>query len=171
MRLIVPEFFAGDKKTIRPSEWTQSFKISSKRKRQSEILSIISEYEVENQETLKQLLEQRGYSVTQATVSRDINELNLKKEANGIYKYTVPLKNMVECPAILKDSVVDIVYAMNTVVIKCHTGMAQAACATIDKMQCTGIVGTIAGDDTIFVLMPNENSAAELCGNLRDMIM
>ena len=60
-----------------------------KRKRQSEILSIISEYEVENQEILKQLLEQRGYSVTQATVSRDINELNLEKAVskNGVKVY------------------------------------------------------------------------------------
>lgn len=143
----------------------------TKKQRQDKIIEIIGSHDITTQEMLKKYLEDIGIDVTQATLSRDINELNLKKEANGIYKYTVPLKNMVECPAILKDSVVDIVYAMNTVVIKCHTGMAQAACATIDKMQYTGIVGTIAGDDTIFVLMPNENSAAELCGNLRDMIM
>lgn len=143
----------------------------TKKQRQDKIIEIVGSYDITTQEMLKKYLEDIGIDVTQATLSRDINELNLKKETDGIYKYTVPLKNMVECPAILKDSVVDIVYAMNTVVIKCHTGMAQAACATIDKMQCTGIVGTIAGDDTIFVLMPNENSAAELCGNLRDMIM
>lgn len=143
----------------------------TKKQRQDKIIEIIGSHDITTQEMLKKYLEDIGIDVTQATLSRDINELNLKKETDGIYKYTVPLKNMVECPAILKDSVVDIVYAMNTVVIKCHTGMAQAACATIDKMQCTGIVGTIAGDDTIFVLMPNENSAAELCGNLRDMIM
>ena len=109
-------------------------------------------------------------NVTQATLSRDINELNLKKDSNGIYKYSVPLKNMTECPAILHDAITDIVYAMNTVVIKCHTGMAQAACATLDKMQCTGIVGTLAGDDTIFVLMPDAASAEKFCTSLKEMI-
>ncbi|MCD7731216.1 MAG: ArgR family transcriptional regulator [Oscillospiraceae bacterium] len=142
-----------------------------KKQRQDKIIEIISSNEITTQEMLKKYLEDIGIDVTQATLSRDINELNLKKESNGVYKYTVPLKNLIECPAILKDSVIDVLYAMNTVVIKCHTGMAQAACATIDKMEYTDIVGTIAGDDTIFVLMPDEKSAAALCGNLRDMIL
>ena len=106
----------------------------TKKQRQDKIIEIVGSHDITTQEMLKKYLEDIGIDVTQATLSRDINELNLKKETDGIYKYTVPLKNMVECPAILKDSVVDIVYAMNTVVIKCHTGMAQAACATIDKI-------------------------------------
>ena len=75
------------------------------------------------------------------------------------------------CPQILKDSVKDIVFAMNTVVLKCHTGMAQAACATIDKMDCTDIVGTLAGDDTVFILMPDKEEAEIFCKSLRNMIL
>lgn len=142
-----------------------------KKERQNIIIEIISKNQISTQEMLKEHLEKQGINVTQATLSRDINELNLKKEAVGVYKYVAPLKDILECPPILKDSVRDIVYAMNTVVMKCHTGMAQAACATLDKMDCIGIVGTIAGDDTIFALMPSEKAAAELCENLRDMIL
>lgn len=142
-----------------------------KKERQNIIIDIISKNDISTQEMLKEYLEKQGITVTQATLSRDINELNLKKEADGVYKYIAPLKDIMDCPPILKDSVYDIVYAMNTVVLKCHTGMAQAACATLDKMEYTGIVGTIAGDDTIFVLMPSEKAAADLCGCLRDMIL
>lgn len=142
-----------------------------KKDRQNIIIDIISKNEISTQEMLKEYLEKQGINVTQATLSRDINELNLKKEADGVYKYITPLKDIMECPPILKDSVHDIVYALNTVVLKCHTGMAQAACATLDKMEYVGIVGTIAGDDTIFVLMPSEKAAADFCENLRDMIL
>lgn len=141
-----------------------------KKQRQDIIIEIIQNNDISTQEMLKMHLEKMGIAVTQATLSRDINELNLKKEADGIYKYVTPLKNQMECPAILKDSVVEIVYAMNTVVIKCHTGMAQAACATLDKMQCTDIVGTIAGDDTIFVLMPDTQAADYFCSSLKDLV-
>lgn len=141
-----------------------------KRQRQDKIIEIIQNNDVSTQEMLKAYLEEAGIIVTQATLSRDINELNLKKESGGIYRYCIPLKDMMECPAILKDSIIDIVYAMNTVVIKCHTGMAQAACATLDKMQCTGIVGTLAGDDTIFVLMPDVAMADKFCNSLRELI-
>lgn len=142
-----------------------------KKERQNIIIDIISKNEISTQEMLKEHLEKHGINVTQATLSRDINELNLKKEADGVYKYITPLKDIMECPPIFKDSVLDIVYAMNTVVLKCHTGMAQAACATLDRMKYVGIVGTIAGDDTIFVLMPSEKAAADFCENLRDMIL
>lgn len=142
-----------------------------KKERQNIIVDIVMNNDISTQEMLKEYLEKKGISVTQATLSRDINELNLKKEAEGIYKYTPPIREIMDCPPILKDSVRDIVYAMNTIVLKCHTGMAQAACAMLDKMEYIGIVGTIAGDDTIFVLMPSEKAAAELCGSLRDMIL
>ena len=142
-----------------------------KKQRQDKIIEIIQNNEISTQEMLKLYLEAVGINVTQATLSRDINELNLKKESNGVYKYSVPLKNLTECPAILRDAITEILYAMNTVVIKCHTGMAQAACATLDKMQCTGIVGTLAGDDTIFVLMPDTASAEKFCSSLREMIL
>ena len=142
-----------------------------KKQRQDKIIEIVQNNDISTQEMLKKHLENIGITVTQATLSRDINELNLKKEANGVYRYTVPVKRHLECPPIFKDAVIDIVYAMNTIVIKCHTGMAQAACATLDKMDCPEIVGTIAGDDTIFILTPNEEIADEFCNDLRVMIL
>lgn len=140
-----------------------------KKQRQNKIIEIIEKYEVATQEALKKHLEDEGIIVTQATLSRDINDLNLKKKTvpSGANVYVCVKKKIYECPAIFRDAVIDIVYAMNTVVIKCHTGMAQAACATLDKMDDTGIVGTIAGDDTIFALMKNETEAAEFAEELR----
>lgn len=140
-----------------------------KKQRQNKIIEIIEKYEVTTQEALKKYLEDEGIVVTQATLSRDINELNLKKKvsATGANIYVCVKKKAVQCPAIFKDAVIDVVYAMNTVVIKCHTGMAQAACATLDKIEDTGIVGTIAGDDTIFALMKNESDASEFTEELR----
>ena len=143
-----------------------------KKQRQHKIIEIIEQYEVTTQEALKKRLEDEGIIVTQATLSRDINELNLRKEmsASGAYIYVCTKKADIQCPAIFKDAVVDIVYAMNTVVIKCHTGMAQVACATLDKMNCDEIVGPIAGDDTIFALMKNENAASEFTEELKALI-
>ena len=143
----------------------------TKKERQEIIIKLISENNVSTQIALKEQLAGLGIKVTQATLSRDINELNLKKETDGGYKYIRSHSLISECPSILKDSVRDIVYAMNTVVLKCHTGMAQAACATLDKMDYMGIVGTIAGDDTIFVLMPNEKSTADFCSEMEKMIL
>ena len=143
-----------------------------KKQRQDKIIEIIESREVTTQDALKQYLEENGITVTQATLSRDINELNLRKEMppSGMYKYVRVKKKELQCPAIFKDSVTDVVYAMNTVVIKCHTGMAQAACATLDKMGCPEIVGTIAGDDTIFALMKNEDAAADFTEELKALI-
>ncbi len=143
-----------------------------KKQRQNKIIEIIEKYEVTTQEALKKYLEDEGITVTQATLSRDINELNLKKKisATGANIYVCVRKKTVQCPAIFKDAVIDVVYAMNTVVIKCHIGMAQAACATLDKIEDTGIVGTIAGDDTIFALMQNENDASEFAEELRALL-
>lgn len=143
-----------------------------KKQRQNKIIEIIEKYEVATQEALKKHLEDEGIIVTQATLSRDINELNLKKKvsATGANIYVCVKKKAVQCPAIFKDAVIDVVYAMNTVVIKCHTGMAQAACATLDKMEDTEIIGTIAGDDTIFALMKSESDASEFAEELRMLV-
>ena len=143
-----------------------------KKYRQNKIIEIIENNEVTTQEALKKHLEDEGINVTQATLSRDINELNLKKKlsSTGANVYVCVKKKTVQCPAIFKDAVIDVVYAMNTVVIKCHTGMAQAACATLDKMEDTCIIGTIAGDDTIFALMKNESEASEFAEELRTLV-
>lgn len=139
-----------------------------KKQRQSRIIELIEQHEIATQDTLKQYLEADGIAVTQATLSRDINELNLKKQTSptGAYVYVRAKKADFRCPQIFKDSVTDVDYALNTVVIKCNTGMAQAVCATLDKMNCDGVVGTLAGDDTIFVLMRTEAAAADFTGEL-----
>lgn len=132
-----------------------------KKQRQSKIIEIIESREVSTQEALKQYLEDSGIKVTQATLSRDINELRIKKQmsASGAYIYVKSAD--IEYPPIFRDSVVDVVYACNTVVIKCNIGMAQAVCAMLDKMALDEVLGTIAGDDTIFALMKTESAASE----------
>ncbi|MGN0612585.1 MAG: arginine repressor [Porcipelethomonas sp.] len=142
-----------------------------KNKRQYKILDIIKMHDVETQEMLQKLLSEYGFNVTQATVSRDINELKLVKKMGkkGVYRYEEPVENNTK-QNIFIDTVTNVDYAINTVVIKCHNGMAQAACAALDSMEYEGIVGTIAGDDTIFVLMRTENDARRLVKTLRNLI-
>ena len=142
-----------------------------KNKRQYKILDIVKMHDVETQEMLQSLLSQYGFNVTQATVSRDIKELNLVKKSgkNGIYRYEVPTANSSK-QNIFIDTVTDIDYAINTVVIKCHNGMAQAACAALDSMKYGNIVGTIAGDDTIFILMRTEADAYSLVKTFKKLI-
>lgn len=136
--------------------------------RQRLICEIISTKDVTTQNELQNILLEYGYKVTQATISRDIRELKLIKNLSkhGQYIYCVPDVNKDVSHdkreyIILKGLISSIDYAMNTVVIKCHNGMAQAVCASIDSMQLSDVVGTIAGDDTIFILMRTEQKAFE----------
>ena len=142
-----------------------------KNKRQCKILDIVKMHDVETQEMLQSLLSQYGFNVTQATVSRDIKELKLVKKSgkNGVYRYEIPAADIPK-QNIFIDTVTDIDYAVNTVVIKCHNGMAQAACAALDSMKYENIVGTIAGDDTIFVLMRTESDADNLVKTFKKLI-
>ncbi|MBO6303318.1 MAG: hypothetical protein J6N15_12865 [Ruminiclostridium sp.] len=144
-----------------------------KRKRQAEILAIISEYEIENQEILREKLLERGYSVTQATVSRDINELALEKALSdtGVSCYMRARKaNKRHFENFFSQSVTRIDCAGNIVCVKCHSGLASAACATFDTMNMENVVGTISGDDTIFILVRTENDARRLAAQLKGMI-
>lgn len=142
------------------------------------IIKLVSENVVSTQEELQELLEKNGYRVTQATVSRDINELALIKTctANGVYKYSVPTltKNFIfdnaALNSLITDGVVSVDHAMNTVVVKCHIGMAQAVCARLDSLELENVVGTIAGDDTIFILMRTERDASRLLKELEMLI-
>ena len=144
-----------------------------KQKRQAEILAIISECEIENQEMLRDELKKRGYNVTQATVSRDINEMNLEKalSENGVSCYMkAQHANNVHFENIFQQSVVKIDYAGNIVCVKCHSGLANAACATLDSMNLDYVVGTISGDDTFFILVRTENDAKNLSAYLKKII-
>ena len=148
-----------------------------KRKRLLKILEIIESYDIDTQDALQQKLEQAGFIVTQATVSRDIKELKLIKTLSigGEYKYSVPPNLKEKNPlnllmSLFSESVDAVDYAINTVVIKCHIGMAQAVCAKLDDAGFQNIVGTLAGDDTIFVLLRTESDAEKLTENLRNLI-
>jgi transcriptional regulator of arginine metabolism len=137
--------------------------INMKDRRHDVILEIISEKPVSTQEMLIELLAERGIKTTQATLSRDIQQLSLVKQRdeNGVYRYTLPAAAVAE-KSIFAESVISVDYAMNTKVLKCRAGMAQGTCAAIDSVNHEGIVGTIAGDDTIFILVRSEADAKKL---------
>ena len=147
-----------------------------KSKRQKLICDLILKYEIETQEELVAKLLEAGCKVTQATVSRDIKELKLTKviSESGKHKYISSFSGDKDkqdrLDAIFKSSIINADYALNTVVIKCGSGMAQAACAAFDAMNFDDVLGTIAGDDTIFVLMRSESSASKLTKNLIKLV-
>ncbi len=146
-----------------------------KKERQSKLLHLIGEFPIETQEELQQRLFDAGYDVTQATVSRDIKELRIVKmlDSNGVYRYAVNgggSSKSIKYIDMFAHSAVSVAYSMNDVVIKCHPGMAQGACTSLDMMNCENVLGTLAGDDTIFVITKTEKDAAALCEMLQEII-
>lgn len=148
-----------------------------KESRHQKILEIIRNHDVDTQEAILEKLHEAGFSVTQATVSRDIKRLNLVKRMNqeGRYVYTVQDEkpkgsSHMRFRSIFTEAVVSLDYAMNTVVIKCHVGMANAVCAALDTIQWDGVVGTLAGDDTIFVLLKTEEKAKEFIQSITQIL-
>lgn len=147
-----------------------------KKKRLEKILELIKKHDIENQDVLMKMLQKEGFNVTQATISRDIKELDLIKVVSnfGGYKYVEResgnKENATKFISIFRDSVVSIDFAVNMVVIKSYPGMANAACAAIDNMPWNGVLGTIAGDDTIFVVCTSEESASEMCEEISKLI-
>ncbi len=145
-------------------------------KRQNAILRLITEKNIETQQELTDELCQMGFDVTQATVSRDIKELRIVKRLNESGRY-VYAQSGINSDADMNDrflvifekSVVSIEYAVNNIVIKTLSGMAQAAAAAIDAMDFPEVVGTIAGDDTIIMVVRSEESARKLVYRLRNM--
>ena len=142
-----------------------------KNRRHDIILEIIGEKPVTTQEMLIQYLAEKRIKTTHATLSRDIQQLSLVKQRdeNGIYRYTLPAAAVAE-KSIFSESVVSVDYAMNTIVLKCRAGMAQGTCAAIDSVNHEGIVGTIAGDDTIFILVRTESDAKKLCKKFKSEV-
>ena len=142
-------------------------------KRQSKILELIRENDIETQEMLADLLNKAGFNVTQATVSRDIRELKLTKATmqSGKQKYVATAKESSfvteRLNRVFRDGIVSIDYAQNIVVIKTLVGMAMAVAAALDSMENSEIMGTIAGDDTIFCVVKNESRAIKLKENLK----
>ena len=137
--------------------------------RQSVILEIISERDIETQHQLMQALAERGIKSTQATLSRDIKDMRLIKELgqNGNYRYVQATKpeqddSSERLRKILKESLVSFDLAQNLLVIKTLPGLAPAACSAIDGMHIENLVGTLAGDDTAFLAMRDNDSALRL---------
>lgn len=144
-----------------------------KNARQKQILTLISEQNIETQEELIARLKATGFSCTQATVSRDIKELKLIKVAgaHGGYHYAQShaasgSRVTAKYDKILTETVVSADYAGNMVVVKTFTGMAMAACAAIDALHWEGMLGTIAGDDTIFIVVKDEQHAGWIAERL-----
>lgn len=135
-----------------------------KSERQEKLLRIIESRDIDKQEALRELLAQEGITVTQATLSRDMKELGIRKvpTENGGQKYSASIRKSNDIPGIVYDSLISVDHAGNIVVFRCGAGTAQAVCAAMDRENCCNAVGTIAGDDTIFVLMRTEQLAREL---------
>ena len=147
-----------------------------KNARQTAILSIIEQYDIETQEELAGKLKEMGIVVTQATVSRDIKELRLLKvlSGSGGYKYATADKAehglSERFVRMFKDSVLSISYAGNIVVIKTLAGSANVAAEAIDSMHLSEILGTMAGDNTILAIVQNEADAETTVNRFRDML-
>ena len=144
--------------------------------RHAKILELIEKYDIETQDELAQKLREEGFMVTQATVSRDIREMKLTKIATekGRQKYSAISGNDTEVAErltrVFKEAVVKIDFAQNIIVIKTMEGMGMAVGVALDNMQNMEILGTIAGDDTVFCVVRTHNQAAALIENLYRII-
>lgn len=148
-----------------------------KKQRQKVLLDLISQNVIDTQEELQRQLENSGFLVTQATVSRDIKELRIVKalDENGIYRYIMNKKTDksdidIKYFEIFAHSTESVDYSLNNIVIKCHAGMAQGACAAFDELFTEGVLGTLAGDDTVLVITRTEEIAKNLTKKLKEII-
>ncbi|HHU22996.1 MAG TPA: arginine repressor [Clostridiales bacterium] len=148
-----------------------------KSSRQAKILEIIAEKDIETQNQLMEALLEKGIKSTQATLSRDIKELRLVKELSpdGHYRYVQSNRDEISDYAarlrkIFRESVTSYAVAQNIIVIKTLPGLADAACSTLDNMSIPNLIGTLAGDDTAFLAMKDNESAEQLCREIEVML-
>ncbi len=148
-----------------------------KSQRQAKIMEIISNRNVETQEQLLQELQNAGFRSTQATISRDIKELRIIKELTsfGTYRYTTSSGETAgtfssKLNTIFRECITSFDYAQNMIVIRTLPGLASAAASAIDAMSLSVVVGTIAGDDTVFIVMRDNNAAAAFCGEIQNLL-
>lgn len=148
-----------------------------KAQRQEKIIEIISTHDVETQEQLLEQLQNAGFYSTQATISRDIRELRIIKELTklGNYRYRAPDREVsgtfsVKLNAIFRECVTGFDYAQNIVVVHTIPGLANGAASALDAMGLAVLLGTIAGDDTVFVVMRDQNAAAAFCSEIKDIL-
>lgn len=148
-----------------------------KSQRQAKILEIIATTNVETQEQLLAALQAEGFRGTQATISRDIKELRIVKELTslGTYRYTTSTSEVTgsfsaRLNTIFRECVIGFDYAQNIIVIRTLPGLASAAGSAIDAMNLSIVVGSLAGDDTVMIVMRDSNAAAAFCGEIRSLI-
>ena len=148
-----------------------------KSQRQAKILEIISNKNVETQEQLLLELQNAGFNSTQATISRDIKELRIVKELTslGTYRYTAYSNELsgtfsTRLNTIFRECVVNFDYAQNIIVIRTLPGLANAAASAIDSMNMSSVVGSLAGDDTVMIVMRDMNAAASFCGEIKSLL-
>lgn len=148
-----------------------------KSQRQAKILEIIANKNVETQEQLLAALQAEGFRGTQATISRDIKELRIVKELTsfGTYRYTVSNSDIgssfsARLNTIFRECVISFDYAQNIIVVRTLPGLASAAGSAIDAMNLSTIVGSLAGDDTVMIVMRDTNAAATLCGEIKALL-
>ena len=153
----------------------------NKAKRQETILKIIENNVIVTQDDLQNALLNMGIEATQSTVSRDIKDLRIIKalDKTGTYRYVNPLKENGEranrpphnhYSDVFRHAVISINSAMNDVVIKCYPGMASSACVAVDNLFGDDILGSLAGDDTIFVITKDTEKANNLVANLKNLL-
>lgn len=148
-----------------------------KSKRQEKILELISEFEIETQEELIFYLNKFGFEATQATISRDIRELKLTKiiGSTGNYRYATseaaPAKsNTPKFNGVLVDSILKVSYANNIIVLKTFPGLANAIGSGIDALHTPEILGCVAGDDTVIIVVSSEDAAKDISEKLKHMM-
>ena len=148
-----------------------------KAQRQAKIMEIITAQNMETQEQLLALLQKEGFRATQATVSRDIKELRIVKELTSLGTYRYSAANMeatgtfsTRLNTIFRECVTSFDYAQNIIVVHTLPGLANAAASALDAMNINVILGTIAGDDTVFVVMRDTNAAAAFCGEIKGLL-
>lgn len=148
-----------------------------KSKRQEKILELIRDHSVQTQEQLLAELEAADFHTTQATISRDIKQLRIIKElgADGTYRYATAAKPTEHAFSnklnlIFRQCITSVEYAQNMIVIKTMPGLANGAAAAIDKLNIPEMLGTLAGDDTCFVVLKDTQAAASLCAEIREQI-
>ncbi len=153
--------------------------MKQKNKRHAKIIDIVQNEQIETQDELTSRLNQAGFAATQATVSRDIKELQLVKTLTNEnkYRYSLPTTARVVEPilpakllGIMRDGILSVEQAQNLVVVKCCTGMAQGVCAAIDSLERDDVVGSIAGDDTIFLAARDCTFAKKIVDNIKDTV-
>ncbi|MFA5537208.1 MAG: arginine repressor [Bacillota bacterium] len=146
-------------------------------KRQKKIVEIITNQIISTQEELARELRKEGFNITQATVSRDIKELGLFKLSydDHSYRYALPpdstnLSPISRLRKVFRDSVVKIDYSENIIVIRTLVGNAHAVAACLDYLDNREILGTVAGDDTIFVVIKPKTAVEKICSILNGLL-